>query len=80
MKVDFNNVRKILISEYSDLCFLLNNSVKENGRIVINPKEIKSHMDSLRLCVSIIAATSIDGREEFQPVGESELPIFEITK
>ena len=76
ISMDINNVRKILISEYTDLCWVLNNSAIENQNISINPKVIKPHMDMLRLCIGILAATYIEGRKDFQSVGDNELPIF----
>ncbi len=80
MKVDFNSIRKMLISEYSDLCFLLNNSIQPNDKVVLSINDVKSHMDSLRLLIGIIASTSLEGRDEFGPVGEKELPVFNTEK
>lgn len=76
MKVDINKIRTILLRDYTDLCLTLNESIKKNGRIVLEAKDIKAQMDNLRLCLGIIAATSIEGRDDFQPVGKKELPIL----
>lgn len=76
--VDINNIRKILISEYTELCDLLNDSPKENENIIINARKIKSHMDLLRTCIAILATTFIQGREDFQAIEEKELPIFKL--
>jgi hypothetical protein len=78
MKVEFNNIRKYLISEYTDLCMLLNSSIEQDEKVVISVKDAKAHMDNLRMLVGIIAATEIKGREEFKAVGETELPLFKI--
>ncbi len=76
MNVDFNNIRKILISEYSELCHLLNHSPKMNESITVNASQLKYRMDSLRQLIGIIAATEINGRDDFKAVGETELPLF----
>ena len=76
MKVDINNIRKILLGDYTDLCLILNESIKTNGHIILQAKEIKAQMDNLRLCLGIIAATSIKGREDFKAIEGKELPIL----
>jgi len=76
MKVNINNIRNISLGDYTDLCEILNESIKINGRIILEAKDIKPQMDNLRLCLGLIAAASIEGREDFQAIGEKELPIL----
>jgi hypothetical protein len=76
MKVDINNIRKILLGDYTELCLTLNESIKNNGQIILEAKDIKAQMDSLRLCLALIGATSLEGREEFKAIGAKELPIL----
>lgn len=76
MRVNLNNIRKILLNDYRDLCLILNESIKVNGHIMLEAKDIKAQMDSLRLCLGIIASTSMDGRDDFVAFEQKELPIL----
>lgn len=76
MKVDINNIRRILLGDYTELCLILNESINTNGKIILEAKDIKAQMDNLRLCLGIIAATSIEGREDFKAIKSKELPIL----
>ena len=76
MKVDINNIRRISIEDYRDLCMILNESIKTNGRIILEAKDIKAQMDNIRLCLGILAATSIEGRDDFKTIEARELPIL----
>ena len=76
MKVDINNIRRILLGDYTDLCLILNESIRPNGQIILEAKEIKAQMDNLRLCLGIIAATSMEAREDFKAIEGKELPIL----
>ncbi|MGV8944904.1 MAG: hypothetical protein ACOH1N_00615 [Lutibacter sp.] len=76
MKVDINNIRRISLGDYTDLCMILNESINTNGRIILEAKDIKVQIDSLRLCLALLAATSIEGREDFKAIGGKELPIL----
>lgn len=76
MKVDINNIRRILLGDYTELCLILNESINTNGKIILEANEIKAQMDNLRLCLGIIAATSIEGREDFKAIEGKELPIL----
>jgi hypothetical protein len=78
MTIDLNNVRRNLLSTYSELCGFLNNSAVENESVIVDAKTLKSHMDHLGLIVSYLAAASIEGREDFIAVGEKELPRFNL--
>ena len=76
MKIDINNIRRMLLSDYTDLCLTLNRSIKNNSQIILEAKDIKAQMDNLRLCLGVIAATSIEGREDFKAIEGQELPIL----
>jgi hypothetical protein len=78
MRVDLNNIRKILLNDYRDLCLILNESIKTNGLIKIEANDIKAQMDSLRLCLAILAATEFKECDDFQAIGEQELPILSL--
>jgi hypothetical protein len=76
MKIEFNIIRKILINDYSDLCMILNSSIAKDGKIHVDINQIKSTMDSLRMNIALIAATCIEGREDFQAIDSNEIPIL----
>lgn len=76
---DLNNIRVALLLSYRDLCDDLNSSIQDNQNIIIDPKKIKSNMDQIRMCIGIIAAAHVEGREDFKAVGgEVELPLLNI--
>jgi hypothetical protein len=43
--------------------------------IKIEANDIKAHIDSLKLCLAVLAATQFKEYDDFQAVGEQELPI-----
>lgn len=68
MKIDFNNVRIQTCREFESLCKALNESEEYEGYMLVDPNDIQKQMDFLRTCISSIAMTFEDGRDDFKNV------------
>ena len=80
MKIDFNNVRKMAISNYSALVEKLNNALNSGngkGMVVISAEEIKRNLDDLRSDLVAIGATYQPNDDDFKCIiGDEPLPVF----
>lgn len=74
MKINFNNVRRQAVLNYEVLVKRLNNSIDENGNIVIPAHEIQRTMDNLRMMIGSIAACYDDTDENFKNIYEELFP------
>jgi hypothetical protein len=66
--IEYNNLRIQLLLSYKDLCHQLNNSMT-NGVITIESKKIQYNMEQIRLIIGMLAASYINGNENFKVVG-----------
>ena len=81
MQVNFNNLRRKLINNYSSLIKELNSAIVEEGRdqvVKISTENIANTLDDLRECIVIIGCLEEDGNEDCQCIIEEHeiLPSF----
>jgi len=80
MKINFNNVRVQAMYSYDRLTRKLNESIAESRKeygddvIRIDPDEIQSCMDDLRMQISAIASTYVEGDDDFKDMYEDKYP------
>jgi len=77
MEVDFDNLRKRLISDYNSLTRKLNDNVKDkswNPEIIINPEEIRSEMKGLMLGIVTLSQCYMENK--FQPLPDIDMEDF----
>ena len=83
MKIDFNNVRRMAIQNYSELVKMLNSGIdcgNGKGMIVVAVQEIKDIMENLRSDLIAIGATYDDPpNEDFVCVLKEDeiIPVFD---
>jgi hypothetical protein len=77
MEVSMDGLRKRLIIDYNSLTKKLNNSIKKydtfNSEIIIEPEDIRTEMDGLRIGLATLAFSYLDGPNGFSSLDEETL-------
>ena len=73
MNVNFDGLRKILITNYNSLTKKLNVNIKDtswDSHILIDPNEIEMEMDGIRNVIVTLAFMYQDGEDGFKTLDE----------
>lgn len=71
MNVNFDGLRKFLISDYNSLVRTLNTNISPSGSVCVDADEIQRQLDGIRQAVVTLAFMYQDGEDGFQSFDEN---------
>lgn len=71
MNVNFDGLRKFLISDYNSLVRTLNIGISSSGSVCVDADDIQRQLDGIRQAIVTLAFMYQDGEDGFQSFDEN---------